>query len=90
MWWGDVKTLNIWKEEPKKEDKVNKTLSEGIGALGLSVRAFNCLKRIDCMTVKEVIDLIDNEKISRVRGLGNTTEKEIRTAVEKYKEFHKI
>lgn len=50
-----------------------------IDELDFSVRANNSLKRAGLFTIGEVIDIISNQELSRIRNLGKKTENEIKT-----------
>ena len=63
-------------EEMKKRPAV-KTLVDDVDGLDLSIRSYNCLKRADCTTINQVIDLFENGKIFRVRNLGKKSIAEI-------------
>lgn len=52
-----------------------------IDELDFSVRAGNAMKRVGVFTVGEVIDLIANDGLLRVRNLGRKTQNEIKTRI---------
>lgn len=52
-----------------------------IDELDFSVRANNSMKRAGVFTVGEVVDLIANEELPRIRNLGKKTENEIKTRI---------
>ena len=55
-----------------------------IDELDFSVRASNALKRASVFTIGEVIDLIANEDLTRIRNLGRKTINEIKTRILMY------
>ena len=64
----------------KMEDlrqRTAKTLIDRIDDLDLSVRSYNCLRRANCDTITQVIDLFENGKIFGVRNLGKKSIAEI-------------
>lgn len=64
----------------KMEDlrqRTTKTLIDRIDDLDLSVRSYNCLRRANCDTITQVIDLFENGKIFGVRNLGKKSIAEI-------------
>ena len=54
---------------------------ESIDKMDLSVRAFNALKRAGAFTVGDVIDLISNDELMKIRNLGRKTAVEIKVGV---------
>lgn len=66
-------------EAPKIPDEM---LNLPIEALGLSVRAFNCLKAARCELIGDVFRL-DEERIIRMRNLGKISADEIARALHK-------
>ena len=82
MWWGDVKTLNIWKEE--KVEEIDDGLNIDIKELDLSARSFNRLRRNDCYTIRDVLDLMETKGLKRISGLGENSIKEIELKMEPY------
>lgn len=50
---------------------------KSIDKLGLSVRAYNTLKRAGIDTLGELLEVIDNERLPMVRGLGQKVACEI-------------
>lgn len=64
----------------KMEDlrqRTAKTLVDRIDDLDLSVRSYNCLRRANCDTITQIIDLFENGKIFGVRNLGKKSIAEI-------------
>lgn len=64
----------------KMEDlrqRTAKTLVDRIDDLDLSIRSYNCLRRANCDTITQVIDLFENGKIFGVRNLGKKSIAEI-------------
>jgi DNA-directed RNA polymerase alpha subunit len=55
-----------------------------IDELDFSVRASNALKRASVFTIGEIIDLIANEDLTRIRNLGRKTVNEIKTRILMY------
>ena len=82
MWWGDIKTLNIWKEKPKEKKKNN--LDESVEVLDLSKRAYNCIKRNNLNTIEDVIRFINDGKLIRLHGMGAKSAEEIETKVKEF------
>lgn len=60
-----------------------KTLFDTIDDLDLSVRTYNGLIRANCTTVNQVIELLENGNIFRVRNLGKKSVEEIITKIAK-------
>lgn len=66
------------KQVEKMEQKpTTKVFIDQIGDLDLSVRSYNCLRRANCMTIDQVIELFENGKIWKVRNLGRKSIDEI-------------
>lgn len=85
----DIRSLNIWKQEPESEKSKDAYLAADISELVLSVRAFNCLKRAGCNTVQDIYSCMgeDGQGLRKIRNLGSTSENEI---CEKLKELEQI
>lgn len=60
-----------------------KALFDKIDDLDLSVRSYNGLIRANCQTVSQVIELLENGNIFRVRNLGKKSVEEIITKINK-------
>ena len=75
----DIKNLNIWKKEEKKNQNLKGLRDLDISEINLSVRSYNCLKRANCDTVGDILDLLDEEGngLRKIRNLGARSEKEI-------------
>ena len=76
----DIKNLNIWKkEEPGTRGNNGGLRSVEITELNLSPRSFNSLKRANCNTVGDILDMLDEEGngLRRIRNLGVRSENEI-------------
>lgn len=58
-----------------------KACDTSIDELDFSVRANNSMKRAGVFTIDEVIDLIANDGLLRIRNLGKKTQNEIKTRV---------
>lgn len=54
----------------------------------ISERASNCLHRAEIHTIGELIQRIENESLSNIRGLGKKVEKEIKNALFNYELCH--
>ena len=52
-----------------------------IEELGLSVRSYNCLKRVGINNVEKIVDYIQNDKLLTVRNLGMKSKKEIHVKI---------
>lgn len=52
--------------------------------LGLSERASNCLHRANVHTIGDLVQLIEEDTLSEIRGLGKKVEKEIKNALFNY------
>lgn len=85
----DVKNLNIWKLEEKKNCNDKVFLNADITELNLGVRSFNCLKRANCNTIQDVLNCMgeDGTGLRKIRNLGNRSEMEIKERIEEYKEY---
>lgn len=83
----NVKNLNIWKTEEKQNLNNDAFLNTEITELNLSVRSFNCLKRVGCNTVGDIMNCIgeDGQGLRKIRNLGNRSEAEIMEKVNEYK-----
>lgn len=55
-----------------------------IEEISLSVRGYNVLKRSNLHTIGDVIDAINDKKLSGLRNLGEKTAREIKTKVVNY------
>lgn len=58
-----------------------KACDTSIDELDFSVRANNSMKRVGVFTIGEVIDLIANDGLLRIRNLGKKTQNEIKTRI---------
>ena len=76
----DIKNLNIWKTEEKKEQNLKGLRELDLSELNLSVRSYNCLRRANCHTVGAILDLLDAEGngLRKIRNLGSRSETEIK------------
>ena len=83
----DIAHISIWKKKDDSAEKVSTLRSTPIDNLDLTNRPINCLKRAGCMTVGDVLDLIESERgLKSVRNLGVKSEAEIIDKVQAYKE----
>lgn len=75
----NLKNLSIWKPENLKENKNESYLQMNISDLGLSVRAYNCLRRANCNTVEDILNCIEEDDLGlkKIRNLGRRSEAEI-------------
>lgn len=60
----------------KNEDPAVKILETSIDDLDFSVRAYNCLKRANILTLKDLVDKTENEMM-KIRNLGKKSLKEV-------------
>lgn len=60
----------------KSEDPSVKILENSIDDLDFSVRAYNCLKRANILTLKDLVDKSENEMM-KIRNLGKKSLKEV-------------
>ena len=60
----------------KSEDPAVKILETSIDDLDFSVRAYNCLKRANILTLKDLVDKSENEMM-KIRNLGKKSLKEV-------------
>ena len=60
----------------KSEDPAVKILETSIVDLDFSVRAYNCLKRANILTLKDLVDKTENEMM-KIRNLGKKSLKEV-------------
>ena len=60
----------------KSEDPSVKILETSIDDLDFSVRAYNCLKRVNILTLKDLVDKSENEMM-KIRNLGKKSLKEV-------------
>lgn len=60
----------------KSEDPSVKILETSIDDLDFSVRAYNCLKRANILTLKDLVDETENEMM-KIRNLGKKSLKEV-------------
>lgn len=58
-----------------------KAAETSIDNLDFSVRANNSMKRAGIFTIGEIIDIISNGDLMRIRNLGKKTENEIKTRI---------
>ena len=81
--YGVVATLDkVYGKCVKVSIPFSKKMCEtSIDELDFSVRANNSMKRAGVFTIGEIIDLIANDEISRIRNLGKKTENEIKTRI---------
>ena len=83
----DIRNMNIWRQDQRATDKArsgNELRSIKIEELNLSVRSFNSLKRAECNTVGNILDVMDEEGegLRKIRNLGVRSEKEIKEKLE--------
>ncbi len=80
----DTKNRSIWKQEEKRETSKNGFEQVDISELNLSVRSFNCLKRANCNTVGDILQIMGEEGdgLRKIRNLGMRSEAEIRETLE--------
>lgn len=64
----------------KSEDPSVKILETSIDDLDFSVRAYNCLKRANILTLKDLVDKSENEMM-KIRNLGKKSLKEVMNKV---------
>ena len=85
----DVKNLNIWKKEENQNQNNDLFLNTDITELNLGVRSFNCLKRANCNTVRDVLHCMgeDGQGLRKIRNLGNRSETEIMDRMQEYREL---
>ena len=60
----------------KSEDPAVKILETSIDDLDFSVRAYNCLKRANILTLRDLVDKTENEMM-KIRNLGKKSLKEV-------------
>ena len=60
----------------KSEDPAVKILETSIDDLACSVRAYNCLKRANILTLRDLVDKTENEMM-KIRNLGKKSLKEV-------------
>ncbi len=60
----------------KKVDTITKTLETPIEEIEFSVRAYNCLKRANIITMQDLIDKKESE-VTKIRNLGKKSLKEV-------------
>ena len=87
----DIRNLNIWKQEEKKDRNLRELRDLELSDINLSVRSYNCLKRANCNTVGDILDLMDEEGngLRSIRNLGSRSETEIKEILEELKkEYH--
>ena len=89
--------FNIMKEkylQQVKEKAENKDFASiQLGGLGLSVRTTNALRRFDCNTIQDLVDLYQTEGtdgILRIRNLGKGGLDEILDLLEKYTNLNQL
>lgn len=82
----DIKNLNIWKPEAVSKGSNDAFLDAEITELNLGVRAYNCLKRAKCNTIRDIFEYMgeDGQGLRKIRNLGIRSENEI---MEKIKEI---
>ena len=80
---GIVETLNtVFGRNIKVSIPFSQRACEtNIDELDFSVRASNSMKRVGVFTIGEVIDLIANDGLLRIRNLGVKTQNEIKTRI---------
>lgn len=66
-------------EPPKTPEE---TLNLPIETMGISVRAFNCLKGAGCVTIGDVA-LLNKDRIWKIRSLGKVSADEIARCLQK-------
>lgn len=85
-----IKQLNIWKTEEKQTHNPDGFLDAEITELNLSVRSYNCLKRANCNTIRDVLSYMgeDGMGLRRIRNLGSRSEKEIMERLEEHRALY--
>ena len=78
--------MNIWKEQPQQKPGIEAQLDCDISELNLKQRSFNCLRRVGCNTIGDVIRLIENSEngLRHIRNLGALSEAEILEKINEY------
>ena len=81
----NIKTIDIWKKEEEKTENHNIFRNIDLAELNLSVRSYNCLRRANCNTVGDILDMMeeDGNGLRRIRNLGSHSEAEIKETVKK-------
>jgi len=67
--------------QEKEEDPLQKALELSIDDLDFSVRAYNCLKRANILTIQDLANMTEDEVI-RIRNLGKKSLKEVLDKIE--------
>ena len=67
--------------QEKEEDPLQKALELSIDDLDFSVRAYNCLKRANILTIEDLANMTEDEVI-RIRNLGKKSLKEVLDKIE--------
>ena len=86
---GEVPTMNVrdiqvFKDQGKDKDARNVSYDVDISDLNLSVRSYNCLRRAGCDSIQDVISLIAEDGLGKIRNLGVKSKAEIEGAVKNY------
>lgn len=86
---GEVPTMNVreiqvFKDQGKDKDARNVSYDVDISDLNLSVRSYNCLRRAGCDSIQDVIGLIAEDGLGKIRNLGVKSKAEIEGAVRNY------
>ncbi len=78
--------MNIWKEQPQQKPSIEAQLDCDISELNLKQRSFNCLRRVGCNTIGDIIRLIENSEngLRHIRNLGAISEAEILEKINEY------
>ena len=77
----DVSDVPPIDEGVKHEDEYSQKLDRTIEDLDLSVRSFNCLKRAGINTVKDLVEMTEDE-LMKVRNLGKKSLEEVKKKLE--------
>ncbi len=82
----DVRNLNIWKQDEDDKGSGEAFMDAELAELNLSVRSYNCLKRMGCHTIRDIFSRMgeDGNGLLKIKGFGKVCEKEV---MEKLKEF---
>ena len=83
----DMQKVNIWKAERMDSNNDNAFLTINIAELNLGTRSYNALKRANCNTIQDVLDIMGEkgEGLRKIRNLGSRSEVEILEKLQEYK-----
>ena len=88
---NSIANMCIWKKKDETAVKDLEFKEASIDNLCLTNRPVNCLKRVGCKTIGDLVKIIDSETgLKSVRNLGTKSEQEILEKLNEFRETFKL